>query len=333
MTMQDPRLLIGYRARRFFRLLLAIAILALLFYFFGDHAALSSALQNLTVLGLLSALIVANADRLLMAFKWSRLLGVHTKRPGTILATQVYCSAMLLGLFLPSTIGADAARTIAFERLGFSVEHLVSSIFVERLIGLACTASLALIGLVLLPTSVISLSFHSAAMITIGSCAILLLGLTLAKIIGNSSWLQRFTRRRFYMRASQWLNLLWQSINRYKSHPVVLGEFAVLTLGEQFLMGVMFWLIATDLGVEVSFLAVFFCTMISFVLSRIPLTPGGIGVFESVFALTLATYGVAVTDTLLIALLGRFIQIATWSTWWLSFNLRRDTPAIPRGRP
>jgi glycosyltransferase 2 family protein len=317
---------------RTYRLFLTFAILSLLLFFFGDRKAIWSALQNVSPFGLLMVFIATSANRLLMAFKWTRLLRIHADPPGTILATQVYCSAMLLGLFLPSTIGADAARTVVFERLGYSVDHLLSSIVVERFIGMACTLLLALIGLLLLPADVISISFEGAAILAIGSCAVFALAWSVMKFSQDWKWLIKLKKRRFFERASRWLQLLWQSIAKYQSHPMLLGEFAVLTLGEQLLMGIIFWLIAIGLGIEVSFLATLFCAMIAFALSRIPLTPGGIGVFESVFALALATYGVAVSDALLIALVGRFVQIATWSGWWLSFNLRRDMLTISRGK-
>ena len=63
---------------------------------------------------------------------------------------MVYCSAMMWGLALPSTVGADGIRIVLVRRFGVRVDDALATILVERGIGFVSALLTAVIGLLIL---------------------------------------------------------------------------------------------------------------------------------------------------------------------------------------
>ena len=71
-----------------------------------------------------------------MSYKWGLLLvDPRLSRRRCVQRLMVYCSAMMWGLALPSTVGADGIRVMLVRRFGVRVDDTLATILVERGIG------------------------------------------------------------------------------------------------------------------------------------------------------------------------------------------------------
>src|SRR5690349_20827013 len=96
------------------------------------------------------ALLALLLDRVLMSYKWGLLLAIRGYRVSLLQRLMVYCSAMMWGLALPSTVGADGIRVMLVRRFGVRVDDTLATILVERGIGFIVALMTAVASLILL---------------------------------------------------------------------------------------------------------------------------------------------------------------------------------------
>lgn len=125
------------------RILVSIALLALLLHYIDLHAVLTR-LQQVNYLWVILASAVLMFGQTLAAIRWTWLargLGLEVR---AIRKIQIYFLGMFLSLFLPSTIGGDFARgfLLARGRQG-SGWAAAASIILERVNGLLALTGIA----------------------------------------------------------------------------------------------------------------------------------------------------------------------------------------------
>ena len=76
-------------------------------------AALISKMKPLYIL---SVLAVGTLDRMLVTFKWVRLLRSRGLELPLLRGMKTYCASQVWGLFLPAPVGADAIRAFSVSR-------------------------------------------------------------------------------------------------------------------------------------------------------------------------------------------------------------------------
>jgi len=86
-------------------------------------------------------------DRYLMAYKWNMLLRVRGVAFSNWEAFRIYMASGFVSLTLPSGLGGDVFRVARMKMSGRKMSDATASIFLERVVGLLATASLAIIGL------------------------------------------------------------------------------------------------------------------------------------------------------------------------------------------
>jgi uncharacterized protein (TIRG00374 family) len=89
-------------------------------------------------------------DRGIMTFKWGLLLRGRGISLPFFRGMMIYCASAVWGLFLPSTVGADAIRAYCTSRTGIDSREVVASIIIERFLGFLSALLLAVLSLVLL---------------------------------------------------------------------------------------------------------------------------------------------------------------------------------------
>src|SRR5262245_26558278 len=119
---------------RIARAVLSIALLAAILTYVGP-AEILAPLVDAHPGWVLASFAAMTFDRWLMTLKWIRLLRSRGIALPVLAGLKIYCTAMLLGLLLPSTLGADALRTYLTARRGIETRTVVASILVERMIG------------------------------------------------------------------------------------------------------------------------------------------------------------------------------------------------------
>jgi glycosyltransferase 2 family protein len=122
-------------------------------------------------------------------------------------------------------------------------------------------------------------------------------------------------------RITQRLRKLHLTYLAYRDEKGCLALFFGLTLVEQFIPILQAWVIALALGVEVSFLYIAVAVPPALLISHIPISIDGLGVFEGAFMLLIALGGVTAPAAIAIALTGRILEFLSWLPWWIAHVL------------
>lgn len=108
-------------------------------------------------------------------------------------------------------------------------------------------------------------------------------------------------------------------------------RFFALTLLEQLAPVVFVWLAARALGVEISMWVAAAVVPLATLITRVPISLAGIGVFEGAFMLLLPLGGVAAADAVSMALLDRAVQVVAMAPWWLAMAFGTRSFKLPDG--
>jgi glycosyltransferase 2 family protein len=302
------------------KLAVTVSLVAVIVWQLGDLREVGRLLVRIDPAYVLLVLLVSTLDRALMTYKWGRLLRGRGLRLPFFRGLQIYCASMIWGMFLPATVGADAIRAFSTSRTGLDANEVVASILIERMVGFISALLLGLLSLLLMPL----LGWRVARfepMWWLGS--LVLLGSTLAFATSLSQrgfdflhdhLLSYFAHTPITRRLRQF-HLTYLA---YRHEKRSLAVFFGLTFGEQLMPILFVWLIARGLGIEVGVLDILVAVSLTLLISRLPVSIDGVGVFEGAFMLLMSLAGLTAAESIAISLAGRILQTASWLPWWLA---------------
>ena len=166
------------------RLCVGVGLLALVLYWVDLGQALTVvAAARLDVLALLPLVLVA--DRLIAAFRWYLLVrGKNAAVTYWGIVRLIFVSGFA-GYFTPGSVGVEAVRVYGLSRTISNLALSVTSVLVERLLGLFALTFLVLVGLALRPPGLSpeygQLAWLALAVLIVGVCALM------------SPWLRRLS--------------------------------------------------------------------------------------------------------------------------------------------
>ena len=237
---------------------------------------------------------------------------------------MVYCSSMMWGLALPSTVGADGIRIMLVRRFGVRVDDALATILVERGLGFVSALLMAVASLIILramlPQDVIydyGVAFGVAGLA--GAIGILLFSFTDGAL---NSVLRLIPRRFADSGAVRLLMRLHEAYASLGTDRRRITTFSVLTLVEHILVIVCYALVAVALKVEFNAVFMFAAVPLAILVSRLPISLDGIGVYEGIFVAIMALGGVQPADALAVSLAARALQIIVWLPWWVMLAAR-----------
>ena len=313
------------------RIALSIALVVLLFTYVVDAREVGRILQRFDAGYLLLAIAVVTIDRILMTFKWTLLLRAQGYRLPLLQGVTIYCTSMVWGLALPTTVGADAIRAVIVTKRGFNGTDVVTSIVIERMVGFVLALALGLVSLAILRTiGVLDARFDSALYLgiamLIGVTALLVAALNEKLVAHVVARLPRFVRESKVMRYLDRFAGAYRALGGARG---TIAKFSLLTVLEQVFSVLFPWTLALGLGVDVNLLLLLGVLPISTLISRLPISFDGLGVFEAVFVGLLVLAGISADAALAIAISGRIIQLFAFLPWWLVYVARSGAVRPP----
>jgi glycosyltransferase 2 family protein len=303
------------------RTALSVALVVLLFTYVVDAHEVVQILERFDTTYLLLAIAVVTLDRVLMTFKWTLLLRAQGYRLPLLQGVTIYCTSMVWGLALPTTVGADAIRAVMVTKRGFKGTDVVTSIVIERMIGFVLALALGLVSLAVLRTiGVLDGRFDRALYLGVA----MLVGVTVLLVAALDEKLvaRVVARLPAVVRDSKVMHYLERFAKAYRSLGSARGtmaQFSVLTVLEQVLSIFFPWAVARGLGVPVDLVLLLGVLPISTLVSRLPISFDGLGVFEAVFVGLLVLAGIHAEAALAIAISGRVIQLFAFLPWWFVY--------------
>ena len=324
----------GWRRPLFLGLRLAVTVFVLVWLVreLGGLDTLAAQLLAVPAPVVVAVLVVNTLDRLLMTYKWLRLLRVRGEDLPLLQATRIYCAAMVWGMFLPATVGADAVRTLCVRREGVGGSDVVATILVERALGFLASLLLGLAGLLAigyledLPPALEPAAWLATAILASGT-AVLALSLD-ERTFG---WLDR----RVYAPLGRMplvgaIRRIHESYRAFRHERRELRLFFGLSVAEQLAPAVGVWLLAWGLGSPPSPVYVAAAVAISYVVARTPISLGGIGVLEGMLVYLLVLGGMEGDRALAVSIAARILEVGSWLPWWAAYVAARGTPRPPR---
>jgi uncharacterized protein (TIRG00374 family) len=313
------------------RIALSIALVVVLFTYVVDGHEVLRVLHRFETKYLVLALIVVTLDRVLMTYKWILLLRAQGYRLPLLQGVMIYCTSMVWGLALPATVGADAIRAVMVTKRGFNGTDVVTSIVIERMVGFVLALALGLVSIsILRMLGVLDARFDSALYLGIamlvGVTALLVAALNerlVGKIVAR---LPRAIRDSKIMSYLDRFAAAYRSLGGARS---TIAQFSALTVLEQLFSVILPWTLAKGLGVDVDLLLMLGVLPISTLISRLPISFDGLGVYEAVFVGLLVLAGIDAAAALAMAISGRIIQLFAFLPWWVAYVARSGAMRPP----
>jgi uncharacterized protein (TIRG00374 family) len=272
-------------------------------------------------------LITANLDRILMAYKWNLLLRSRGIRLPLWEVIGAYYKASFWGsLFLP-TIGVDAVRSFEVIRKTKRPEDTVSSVIVERALGLIATALVSLFGLYLFVEYIDPNGQGNLyRLLLFLSCIVLLFLLSfrlnwVAARIGQFPWLGNCLGEKF--------TGFLTSYHEFSRNRQVLLIFLFWSILEQFSPVIDTYLVSRALHMHIPWITfVMFMPVIMMVI-RLPISFDGFGVREGLAVYLFGLAGVPQAQAFLLGFIPSIIaRIAVAPLTLYFFLSSKDTRNI-----
>ena len=253
--------------------------------------------------------VLAIADRYLMAYKWAVMLRAQGVEISNLEAFRVYMSSTFVGVVLPTSVGNDVYRAVRATLGGRQMKVVTTSIVLERVLGMLAVTLLSLVGLAILAIQQPDARFDTllAAVITFAIVILILLRLsihpkTYATITGFIEKYRRFKPVSIFMD-------LHGAYMEYSRQGSVLGAFFALSVVEQSLSCFIPYLSSRALGLDTPL--IFFLTLIplSRFITLLPISIGGIGVTEGTYVFVFMLAGMTDVQALSVAV---FVRLIGW---------------------
>jgi uncharacterized protein (TIRG00374 family) len=313
------------------RLGFGVGILALLFWKVGLDAVLRTLIGARPEFVLAASLVFA-ADRVLMAYKWNILLRAKGILISLMEALRLYTIGNLIGMLTPGFIGLDVYRVAALSSLR-RTHDVAATAILERLVGFA---ALGLIVLAALPRAITffpslgEVSLWVIVAISAGG----IVGTVVALSPGINVQLFRLLPVRPHTRLGSLLRRTLDSYNDAAADRRTLVRFSVWTVAEVLLSVAVVFLAARALEVDLSF--AFFATVAPTIMlvSRLPISPAGLGVAETMYVVALGSAGYSKEYGLALALLVRVMRMVVSqlpAAIWLMLSRPGSQPASREG--
>ena len=286
-------------------------LLLLAVFYFVDFDKMFSLAAGLSPEYLLIFVALVYFDRAVVVHKWNLLLHVSRVRLPFIYLFQLYSTAQLTALVLPSTVGGDMFRIYHLRKLGIGIDVSAASIMVERALGFVCMLCIAVLALgVSLYLADEQASVFAGIAGVIGAAMLFFVALywvvrdervnvalrELVKRVGHKFGISRVYK-------------LYQQCRGYRKYPAVLAKVTTWTLLRQILPIFMNMVLVFAYDIEVSVLELVAIIPLLVLGGRIPVSFSSIGVQEGLYVILFGVVGVGASEAVLLSLTFRALML------------------------
>jgi len=311
--------------KRILQLLISVTLLGILIYWI-DLSRLWEIVINADPFYLGLAVIITTLNRILMAVKWNILLRAKGVQLSWYEVTRIYYTASFLGIFLPPTVGMDTVKVYRVSKKGSSVSDIISSIVMERLLGVIVLLVFGAMGGVIFLTMYTHVDFDIVrvlwlfVVLTIASVSIFLLSLSksfsrfMLKVSGRIG-----KNGKYRQKATDKLEKIYRSYQLYSENRGTLMAFFGLTCLENMLPIVRPYLIAISMNAYVPLSFFFVIVPIELVLIRLPISFDGFGIREGIFFYFLTLIGLSGDVAFTVGLTNHLVFLVALLPGWVFF--------------
>ncbi|HWI17741.1 MAG TPA: lysylphosphatidylglycerol synthase transmembrane domain-containing protein [Vicinamibacterales bacterium] len=269
-------------------MLLRLAITAVILAILAmgiDMGESARAIAQIDLRYLGAVLLLVAIDRAVMILRWILLLRARAIPVTTGEATRLFLVSSFVGSFLPSGVGADAARAYGLSRDSASGSDAVASVAVDRLLGVLSLVVMAVVGVIAWSPAERSDWWIVAAIVVLaGACGAAFWADELLRWIIPNHRHERFLTRK--------LLTLADAVGRYRGHRGALLHVMAWSMAVQMLRVTQAYLLGLGLGMTVPYAYFLLFMPLGLLLLLLPISVSGFGVPQAGFVWMLQPAGV-----------------------------------------
>jgi uncharacterized protein (TIRG00374 family) len=287
------------------RVAISVGLIGYLLYI-ADVPKLFDILSRSNPLGVILAIGACLLSLAVMSKRWQVLNLSHEIHTSTPQLFVFYLIGLFFNNFLPTSIGGDLARAYYLYKDSGNQSASIGTVFLERIIGLLATLSLAFISLYWLMQY-----FRSNRIIYITMFVILFIAFILASIMSRRIY-KRFNGLisliTFYDIGDRIIKIL-DTLHFYRDKKIVLLKAYLYSLLSQFLLILMNYFLARALGLNsITLEYLILVVPVTFVIGLLP-SINGIGVRDTGYLILLSRLNLETSQILSLSLSVTFIPI------------------------
>lgn len=283
---------------------------------------------------LVAVLAVILGDRAFMVYKWMILLRSSGVAVSWGMAFRAYFVGAFAEAFLPASIGGDVMRVTWLTYRIANSGKIISSVVVERLLGALALALVAVASFVLFARHLAGTSPElTVAIVTILSIS--LVGTVVIFSHRAHKAMKTLIAAIPFRGLGEMAEKARVAVLEFRGKPALLGIFLLLSICEQAFPIVANFMLAKAFSINLSLEWAAIGMPIIMAVARLPISVAGWGIQEGVYGLVFAYAGVPVTQSVMMALIGRVLVLlsAFPGAWWTISTSKQETllPVIGRG--
>ena len=291
------------RLRSVLRPIVAILLTAFVLWRADPSAVVEAAARaDLRWIGMAIVLVVA--DRALMAYRWIVLLAPIPRigRPRLGALMRIFFTSTFAGTFLPASVGGDAVRAYALARLRVAPAVAVTSVVMDRLLGVLSIVLVGIVGLLIVgsrdlwSTNVIGFALLAAA----SACAA---GAMVVFSASVSRLAQTLAERLPFARLRAIAGDLVAATRAYSSFRGELANVLAGSIAVQVLRVIQAYCLGRALGIDASAVVYFAFVPLILLVMLLPVTINGLGTSQVAFVWFFGRIGVPQAEAFALSVL------------------------------
>jgi glycosyltransferase 2 family protein len=290
---------------------IGLALLVLIFWWVKPGEVLRL-LPQVDPLLFMVTVLIALADRFLMAYKWNLL--IRAKAIGMSLGRtfKIYLISGFFGIFLPSGVGSDIFRIYYTSTNQGRGTQVAASVLLEKILGIVASASAAVIGVIIMGLFYPAPFFNAASSIAVVVFFIVsavgawmaLQRRGLALLIAALKRWQRKNRK-----LSRLILKCHSAFVAYRREKSLLLIFLVLSILEQMVYAVMNFWGSQSLGLRLELFYFLGIIPTCRIFTRLPISINALGVREGLYVFFFSLVGMTMAEALTLSLI---VRVAYW---------------------
>lgn len=261
------------------KVLISVSILVFLLASIEWEKAIE-AVENAQIIFLLFALTVSFTNRIVINYKQYVLLKARNVSLSFWKLFNINMIGAFWGMFLPSSLSTDVVRGFYLVKSGADNAISLSSVVVDRFLGVFSLLVAALIGLIF---SGDIIPDQNLKLLIIALTIFLILFLFIFQLKRTRNFVQKILGYIKFKSVGAKLIKLHSAFLEYKNYPKAIFYSFLLSIFVQLLRIVDIYIVALAFGVEINIWALLILVPIIMVVVMIPISVGGIGVREGAF--------------------------------------------------
>jgi len=270
----------------------------------------AATIKNVRIAWMLVGTLGFLGSVLIISVRWWLLLRMQGIRISRLEAVRLTFLGYFFSLVVPGTVGGDVVKAYYASKHTDRKAAALLSIFVDRVLGLAGMTGLAT--LMVLIVLLGGLAGGREVRLAVLAVAIIICVVSSVLVLLFSQRTRRFLRlERFYGRLSiaHHFDALGRAAVVYGRRPGLLARAVVLTIAAQLTWITGIAIVGASLSLPIETYRYFLYIPITYIIGAVPISPGGVGVIESLYVKFFAVGTIGASQVLALAMLARLIPM------------------------